>query len=579
MGRKRIPSAEGGADHQTEDPVGPVARAGKSHSRGGAGRSAKTGRTRERLGGIAVKERNGFWHLHGRLRIGRRVKRVRESTSLPATAANWEAAEELRRQKEQEVRNEFLWGKCPSERASIAIDKYLNRKRKRPFSSTMIRCLKEVDRKFGPRELDEIPEADWIEFVDKRMARNSATTREGYIGRVLAFLNWCKKRPRRWIGQVPAFEHDREARCPKHRRARRVGDLRPELIALLIESASPHYKGQMAIHWTAGARVSSIIYHCRYCDYLAVEGREQITFHDTKNGDDVTAVVHPWAATVMREYLKWRGVPKDREEPLLVTHFRRRYRNNGHVRGGQTTGAFHGMVRRASASLRCTALREAAALRRRSQGAAARAHWAAAQADIALLAQLTPHWFRHLLATSMMAEGDLRSVMEQGGWRSMQSVLAYMHDVQSRRRAVVGRMAAPVSTTSQKGLAVRQNVERAEELTDAEARGQSSAEAPRSTNTSVRDRVASAAPRQRHTAVPTEGGPIEHLDSFDAARAQADPPLPAQDDPNVIIFRSGRLRKIADAVLVQISQDEYEVRKGECFVGVVRFFNGQSEWG
>jgi integrase len=305
--------------------------------------------------------------------------------------------------------------------------------------------LQEIDRKFGPRKLDEIPEADWIKFVDTRNAGNKPVTRERYINCVLSFLAWCKKPPRNWLGQSPAFERDPKARYRKQRRARRVGELRPELIALLIEHSSPHLKGQIAIHWSTGARVSSIIYGCRCCDYLAAEGREQITFLDTKNGTDVTAAVHPWAATVMREYLEWRGVPKDREEPLFLTHLRQPYTDNGKSAGGQTETAFKGMVRRASESLRKNALRQAAELRRQGRGAAARARWAAARADIALLAQLTPHWFRHLLATTMMAEGDLRSTMEQGGWLDMRSVLGYTHDVPSRRRALVGQMPAPQS--------------------------------------------------------------------------------------------------------------------------------------
>jgi hypothetical protein len=445
MGRKRIPSAEGGADHQAEDAVGSVASAGKSQRRSGAGRPGKAGPAdKRRRAGIRVTERDGFWHLQGRLRIGRRAKRVRESTRLPATAANYEAAEELRRKKEQEVRDELLWGVNPSVPVSTAIWEYLNRPRERPLNGTTIARLKKIDREFGPRHLDEIPEGDWIKFVDQRMAGNKPTTRETYINIVLAFLNWCKKAPRRWLGQSPAFERDPKARAPKQRRARRVGELRAELIAVLVEHAAPHYKGQMAVHWSTGGRVSSIIYHCRYCDYVATEGREQITFHDTKNGTDVTAALHPWAATVMREYLKWRGVPKDREEPLFLTQLCRPYTDNGTSYGGQTKGAFHGMVRRASASLRRTALREAVALRREGRGAEARARWAAAQADIGLLAQLTPHWFRHLLATTMMAEGDLRSTMEQGGWRDVRSVLAYAHDVPIRRRALVCQMPAPM---------------------------------------------------------------------------------------------------------------------------------------
>jgi len=120
-------------------------------------------------------------------------------------------------------------------------------------------------------------------------------------------------------GQLPAFERVHEARQRRERRARRVGELRPELIALLIEHAAPHLKGQMAIMWSTGARVSSILYGCRVCDYLAAEGREQITFHDTKNGHPVNAAVHPWAAALMREYLAWRGHLEDRETALFLT--------------------------------------------------------------------------------------------------------------------------------------------------------------------------------------------------------------------------------------------------------------------
>ena len=116
---------------------------------------------------------------------------------------------------------------------------------------------------------------------------------------------------------MPSFDRDKAARQRTRRRARRVNELRDELIELLIGCAPPHLKGQLAILWTAGGRISSLLYGCRLCDYLAAEGREQITFHDTKNGDDVFAAVHSRAAAVMREYLTWRGRLHDREGPLV----------------------------------------------------------------------------------------------------------------------------------------------------------------------------------------------------------------------------------------------------------------------
>lgn len=61
MGRKRIPSAEGGTDQEAKDPIGSVAAAGKSQHRRGAGRPAKAAPAhKRRRGGIAVTERDGF---------------------------------------------------------------------------------------------------------------------------------------------------------------------------------------------------------------------------------------------------------------------------------------------------------------------------------------------------------------------------------------------------------------------------------------------------------------------------------------------------------------------------------------
>ncbi|WP_158599974.1 tyrosine-type recombinase/integrase [Azospirillum cavernae] len=51
---------------------------------------------------------------------------------------------------------------------------------------------------------------------------------------------------------------------------------------------------------------------------------------------------------------------------------------------------------------------------------------------------MTQHWFRHLLATNMLAKGaDIRSVMAQGGWLDASSVMIYGHDVPERRRNLV----------------------------------------------------------------------------------------------------------------------------------------------
>jgi integrase len=109
------------------------------------------------------------------------------------------------------------------------------------------------------------------------------------------------------------------------------------------------------------------------------------------------------------------------------------------------------MVERAGETLRREALTAAAALRRDGRNEEARTRWLAARSDLELLAQLTPHWFRHRLATWFVANGDLRAGMEQGGWRDVRSIIAYSHDVTEHRRNIVTAMEAPAAPSD--GLA------------------------------------------------------------------------------------------------------------------------------
>jgi hypothetical protein len=71
----------------------------------------------------------------------------------------------------------------------------------------------------------------------------------------------------------------------------------------------------------------------------------------------------------------------------------------------------------------------------------ARAHWAVVRAQLEVLAQLTPHWFRHLLATDMATR--IIDGMEQGGWLDIRSFKGYSHDVPDRRREAMNARPSP----------------------------------------------------------------------------------------------------------------------------------------
>ena len=424
----------------------------KDHRRRQRARGRKGGRGRgpQRGAGLEVIERDGHWHVYGTVRAKGRSVRVRKSTELPALPETWKAADELRREWEGDILDTLVSGRAPPVPVAVAADQFLARRRKRPLNARDVNIVQEIAEKFGARRISDVGEGEWIAFVDHRNAGNKAETRERYITGVRSFLAWCQKKPRGWVAELPAFERDPDARKPKHRRARRVADLTPELVMFMIERAPPHLAGQMVAEWSTGGRASSILFGCRLCDLLIAKDdggyRGQLTFHDTKNGEPVVAALHPWACERLLAYLEWRGDLYDREAPLFVTPrldprtgkklpYSDRRRGSG---GGQNRTAFNGMRRRAVSAWRKEGARRALVLWRAGKRVAARDVLRETKDRAMLIGQVTQHWFRHLLATTIMAMGgNLRAAMDQGGWLTAESVLGYTHDVPEVRRRLV----------------------------------------------------------------------------------------------------------------------------------------------
>jgi site-specific recombinase XerD len=211
------------------------------------------------------------------------------------------------------------------------------------------------------------------------------------------------------------------------------------LIRALFDAAHISLRAQLAVEYATGSRVSSILYGVRLCDLSLANGREQITFRGTKNGEDVTAALNPTAVAILKDYISWRGQLADREAPLFLTYRRKPYVDNGRAYGGQNKTGFKAARRRAIAAIRDKA--EATAVRLSAMGKekAAEAVRDQAHADSVLLGRVTQHWFRHLLATRLMRQ-DPRAAMEQGGWLDIRSVIGYAQDVPAHRRQLVADM-------------------------------------------------------------------------------------------------------------------------------------------
>ena len=405
--------------------------------RGSVPRAARgtQGRRRKRPPGLAVVERDGFWHIHGTIITQGRAIRIRRSTNLPARDDLWELADNERMRVEKEARAQARGEVCRGPYLSVAAKQYLKRKRERPLGQTSIRYVQQAAKQFGLRHVGDISESEWAAWVERCCCEVKSASRERLLNTIVAFLAWCAKPPRRW-GQLPTLDRDKRARNPRLRARRPVEELTMGLIEQLFTHAAPHLAAQMWTEWSTGARVSSILHGCSLSDLILAEGREQITFHNTKNGQRVTAHLHPRAADALRDYLKVRGRLHDREGPLFLTQKGKSYSVTASA-SVQNRTAFKAMKRRARRDLRLRIMPDVRRLWRDDQEAAV-ALLTKLRADHRLLGRVTQHWFRHMLATKM--RGDIRAAMDQGGWIDERSVMGYTIDVPEHRRRLVNSM-------------------------------------------------------------------------------------------------------------------------------------------
>jgi site-specific recombinase XerD len=383
---------------------------------------------------VKLKERDGYWHATGTFIVNGRTTRIRKSLGLPIASTTYRKAEIALAEYLDDEKARLSGQAGRGDSTAVAALGYLTAPRAKPLGASTVRIVKELKNRFDGRRLNAISADDWRVWVDERMAGSKAETRERFLNGVIGFLNFAHRN--HGLATLPKFERDRKARNPNRRARRRIEELRPELIRAVFDVAHISLRAQLAVQYATGARVSSILYGVRLCDLNIGEGREQITFRGTKNGEDVTAALNSSAVAILKDYLQWRGKLADREAPLFLTYRRKPYADNGRAYGGQNKTAFRAARRRA-----IRAIQEAAednALRLIAVGKENEAELARdqAHADAVLLGRVTQHWFRHLLATRLLRQ-DPRAAMEQGGWLDIRSVIGYAQDVPAHRRQLV----------------------------------------------------------------------------------------------------------------------------------------------
>jgi hypothetical protein len=408
-------------------------------------RDRKGKRAGRRPRGIKLTERDGYWHAHGTLRIAGRSVRVRQSLGLAVKATRQDETELELEQLVEDIKAKVTGKVGRGDPVAVAAAAYLAHPRRRPLGAATINIVKEIVGKFGQRRLNDIRPDEWKIWIDGetlangtlkpgRMTGRKASSRERFLGGLLGVLSFARRH--HGLGALPAFERNQEARNPNRRARRRVAELRPDLVQTLFDHCHISIRAQLAVERSTGARVSSILYAARVCDLIIAKDRAQITFPNTKNGEDVTAALDPTAVGILKDYLKWRGKLHDREAPLFLTYRRKPYTDNGRAYGGQNKTGFRAAKRRGAAAIVAKGeedYRRLSKLGRRSEAAAARDQ---ARADAELLGKVTQHWFRHALATKWVRR-DPRATMEQGGWLDIRSVMGYAHDAPEWRHQLV----------------------------------------------------------------------------------------------------------------------------------------------
>jgi len=137
-------------------------------------------------------------------------------------------------------------------------------------------------------------------------------------------------------------------------------------------------------------------------------------------------------------YLRHRGRLQDREGPLFLTDRGKAYK------GRENKTAFNAMKRRAIRTFRRQLAGELRRIRAAGDRGPAREVHAAGRDRLIVMRDVTQHWFRHNLATQILAnKGDVRVAMDQAGWLDVRSVMGYAHDVPQHRRAVVNLLPLP----------------------------------------------------------------------------------------------------------------------------------------
>lgn len=392
-------------------------------------------------------ERSGFYHVNTTVHANGKSKRIRETTKVAVgSKANRDAAKRERDRIIDEHRHVLIHGVKPTVSFAYVADLYIaeNTDEEDSLADTQLRNLRRFNDWAGEVAVRDVDAPMLTRFIAQTMKRRKTTTRKRNVGPVLTVLKFAKERG--FIDEVPTINFSKKTETSSTVPSRPIKDMSSDLIARMIDHAPTHVQAQLAVQWCTGARVSSVLHGCKISDLdLSTPGSETITFHNTKNGDNVEAFLHPYAVGKLRVYLQTRDDLQSRDAPLFLTDRQRPYKEG---RGAQNRRAIDAMKRRTVRTLRREAAETAADLRAQGQFDKARQKWAEAQYEASLVKQFAQHDLRRWFATHALQHMSIDEVRRQGGWRSMAALKRYPVGAAKNRHAGVQKLAVGPSSNT-----------------------------------------------------------------------------------------------------------------------------------
>ncbi len=347
--------------------------------------------------GLKVVARGQKLYLYGTLRVHGSSNRIRRSTGLDCRSdENWELAEAIRIKTERQLLDQVVHGIPPSTSFARVVKAYIrarNQEGNGKPGAADLRNLTELIDAFGELQISQLTGTDIRAFYDRRFAGLSAATRrrhENTLNAVLVFAG-----ANGYLASLPTWQRTPVRSSKKQGRNSQKYFL-PGEAELLIDCAAPHLKPIMACLYVTGARVGQTVnlkkVHFRD---LARRGLGSVHFPDTKNDNAYTRPLHDYAVAIITEWLKSRD---DGHPEMFLTNCGKPYlRRRGS--GGQITTGFK-------------TARERCVTRMKEMGLHDRA---------AVMAEATPHWFRHNFANTLKREAGMTDDMiaEAGMWKSV----------------------------------------------------------------------------------------------------------------------------------------------------------------